>query len=100
MEKDVLIRLHDAINQVLSPNVQGSDLRAALDEVNSITSSELTFEDLSKLRLNSCEWARINRLIGDVHKMRRSVSHKVLKDVGIEDVLIRIKTNIEKIIKA
>ena len=99
MDDGVLRKLHDAITQVLSPEVKGGALRDALTEVvNVIDSPELSSDELSKLGMNDSERLRLEEFASHVQDYPRKIPHHYLEYKGCEDMLIRIKNNIETII--
>lgn len=99
MENDVLRKLHDAITQVLSPEVKGGAFRDALTKVvNVIDSPELSSDELSKLGMTDSERLRLKEFAGIVQDYQKKIPHHYLEYKGCKDMLIRIKNNIGKIL--
>ena len=99
MDDGVLRRLRDAITQVLSPEVKGGAFRDALTKVvNIIDSPELSSDDLSKSGMTNSDRLRLKEFASHVQDYPRKIPHHFLEYKGVEDMLIRIKNNIETII--
>lgn len=99
METDILKKLYDAVNRVLSPDTKGVLFREALEEFDSIVSSdEISSETLKKLGFNGFNWLRTQELKDSVARQKKNVPRTVLSNNGIEEKMEHLKAKLEEIL--
>lgn len=99
MNTDILKKLYDAVCKVLSPETKMVAFNDALKELDSIlSSSEISSETLNSLGMDSSDWLRIKEIACFDHVYHKMPSHSLLSRYGIKENLMRMKTNLEKII--
>lgn len=99
MNTDILKKLYDAVCKVLSPETKMVAFNDALKDLDSIlSSSEISSETLNSLGMDSSDWLRIKEIACFDHVYHKMPSHSLLSRYGIKEKLMRMKTNLEKII--